>query len=158
MNRSSLAALAAFAGFALTLTLTGCGMGTSVFPDTPVASTAAKVPLGTINGNDFGGHAPIVGAHVFVLQATQAGYGAKVTSLLNSSYANSNYPTALDSTTGSPTNGWYYVTSDQSSNFSVSGDYSCAAGLPEQDGVELKSLGNSRCPIQASACQTERSR
>jgi hypothetical protein len=130
MNRSSLAALAAFAGFALTLTLTGCGMGTSVFPDTPVASTAAKVPLGTINGNDFGGHAPIVGAHVFVLQATQAGYGAKVTSLLNSSYANSNYPTALDSTTGSPTNGWYYVTSDQSSNFSVSGDYSCAAGLP----------------------------
>jgi len=131
MNRSSLAVLLTVAGLAVTLTLTGCTLGTAAFPDTPVAeSSATKVPLGTINGNDFGGHAPIVGAHIFVLQATQNGYGAKVGSLLNSSYANSTYPTMVDNVPGSPTNGWYYVMSDQSSNFSVSGDYACTAGLP----------------------------
>ena len=129
MNRSScFARVAALSLLTGAVFLTGCGAGLSSFPD--VEPTPGQVPLGTISGNDYGGHAPIVGAHVCVLQAGTGGYGAKVTSLLTSSSANSNYPTALDSITGSPTNGMYYVTTDAYSNFQLSGDYTCTAGFP----------------------------
>jgi hypothetical protein len=112
--------------------LTGCA-GNVSFPDVGGAgavSTPTLTPLGSIQGNNYGGHAPIVGAHVFVLQPTQSGYGAKVTSLLNANYNQGSYPTALDNITGSPTNGMYYVTTDTYGNFNVSGDYACTAGLP----------------------------
>jgi len=129
MNRSScFARVAALSLLAGAVYLTGCGAGLTSFPD--VEPTPAQVPLGSISGNDYGGHAPIVGAHVFLLQAGTGGYGAKVTSLLNSSANQSSYPTALDSITGSPTNGMYYVTTDAQSNFNVSGDYVCTAGDP----------------------------
>ena len=108
------------------LLLTGCAAGTA-FPD--IQATPAQVSVGTIRGNDYGGHAPIVGAHVFLLQAGTTGYGAKSTSLLSSTYSGS-YPTALDSVTGSPTNGMYYVTTDAQSFFNISGDYTCTAGDP----------------------------
>ena len=95
MNRSScFARVAALSLLTGAVFLTGCGAGLSSFPD--VEPTPGQVPLGTISGNDYGGHAPIVGAHVFVLQAGTGGYGAKVTSLLTSSSANPSYPTALD--------------------------------------------------------------
>jgi hypothetical protein len=109
------------------LTLTGCGANLA-FPDTP--PTPAQVSLGSISGNDYGGHAPIVGAHVFVLQAGTGGYNAKSTSLLTSTYSGSTYPTALDSVTGSPTNGMYYVTTSATGNFGLNGDYTCTAGDP----------------------------
>jgi hypothetical protein len=88
-----------------------------------------------IQGSDFGGHAPIVGAHLFVLQAGTGGYGSKVTSLLSANetttdYYGSVYTTALDNTTGSPTNGMYYITTDARGDFALSGDYTCTAGLP----------------------------
>jgi hypothetical protein len=131
MDRSScftrVVALSLLAGAVF---LSGCAADMS-FPDTPdLSATPAQIPLGTIKGNDYGGHAPIVGAHVFVLQAGTGGYGSKVTSLLTSSYANGAFPTALDNITGSPTNGMYYVTTDAYSNFALSGDYTCAAGFP----------------------------
>ena len=131
MDRSScftrVVALSLLAGAVF---LSGCAADMS-FPDTPdLSATPAQIPLGTIKGNDYGGHAPIVGAHVFVLQAGTGGYGSKVTSLLTSSYANGAFPTALDNITGSPTNGMYYVTTDAFSNFALSGDYTCAAGFP----------------------------
>jgi len=129
--RASIARVFALAGLTGSLLLSGCAIDGS-FPDTPTVATGnvTGTPLGTIKGNDYGGHAPIVGAHVFVLQPTQNGYGSKVTSLLTSNSANSGYPTALDSITGSPTNGMYYVTTDAYSNFQLSGDYTCTAGLP----------------------------
>ena len=107
------------------LALTGCA-GPS-FPD--VQPTPTQVSIGAIQGNDWGGHAPLVGAHIFVLQAGTGGYGAKATSLLTSSYTGS-YPTAQDGVTGSPTNGFYYVTSSSTGNFGLNGDYTCTAGDP----------------------------
>jgi len=107
------------------LALTGCA-GPS-FPD--VQPTPTQSSIGAIQGNDWGGHAPLVGAHIFVLQAGTGGYGAKATSLLSSSYTGS-YPTAQDGVTGSPTNGFYYVTSSSTGNFGLNGDYTCTAGDP----------------------------
>ena len=107
------------------LALTGCA-GPS-FPD--VQPTPTQISIGAIQGNDWGGHAPLVGAHIFLLQAGTGGYGAKATSLLSSSYTGS-YPTAQDGVTGSPTNGFYYVTSSSQGYFNLNGDYTCTAGDP----------------------------
>jgi hypothetical protein len=110
----------------LALALVGCGAD-AVFPNS--GSTPAQVSLGTIQGSDYGGHAPIVSAHVYVLQAGTGGYGAKATSLLSASYKGS-YPTALNTNTASPTYNMYYVTTDAQGYFNISGDYACTAGDP----------------------------
>ena len=109
-----------------TLALTGC-VGPS-FPN--VQSTPGQVSVGPIQGLDWGGHAPLVGARIFLLQAGTGGYGAKATSLLSSTYSGTTYPTALDGVTGSPTNGFYYVTSSAQGYFNLNGDYTCTAGDP----------------------------
>jgi len=117
---------ATLAALSVALLLAGCGGG-GLFPDSP--ATTAKVSLGTIQGSDYGGHAPIVAGHVYVLQAGTGGYGAKATSLLSASYTGS-YPTALNTNTASPTYNMYYVTTDANGYFSISGDYACTAGDP----------------------------
>ncbi len=105
------------------LALTGCVALQGVFPD-----VIPQNSVGTIRGSVFGGHAPIVGSHVFLLEATSTGYSAKAKSLLS---ANSlTYPATQDLTTGSVTNGLYYVTSDSNGAFNVTGDYSCDVGYP----------------------------
>jgi sugar lactone lactonase YvrE len=117
--------------FALTLVslaLCGCsGMDQAAIPDTP-----AQGSVGSLQGSVFGGHAPIVGSHVFLLEATWTGYAAKAKSLLSSSSTatSASYPVAQDLTTGSVTNGLYYVTSDSNGAFNVTGDYTCDAGFP----------------------------
>jgi hypothetical protein len=132
MNRSFPAIVAALTG-TLILILTGCATGVASFPD--VAPAASQVPLGTIQGSNYGGHAPIVGAHLFVLQVGTGGYGSKVSSLLSAGetttdYYGSVYTTAQDNVSGSPTNGMYYITTDSRGDFALSGDYTCTAGLP----------------------------
>jgi streptogramin lyase len=116
---------------ACAVALTGCATS-AIFPD-PGAATVQS-DLGSIRGSNYGGHAPIVGAHLFVLQAGTGGYGTASTSLLTASYPSTGpaaaYPTALDSTPGSVTQGDYYVTTDSSGSFNISGDYTCTAGLP----------------------------
>ncbi len=106
--------------------LTGCGMGNTA---TDTDRTATTSELGTIQGSNFGGHAPIVSAHIFVLEATTNGYGAVAKSLLSSSYSNSSFPTKQD-TSGGVTNGMYYVTTDVNGAFSISGDYTCDMNQP----------------------------
>jgi sugar lactone lactonase YvrE len=111
-------------------TLSGCS-STMVFPDTAV--TQANVPLGTITGSNYGGHAPIVGAHVFVLQAGTSGYGGAANSLLTAAQPNvstGGFGTTQDNTTGSLTNGMYYVTTNSKGVFNITGDYTCLPGLP----------------------------
>jgi sugar lactone lactonase YvrE len=112
---------------ALSLTLEGCSARQAAFPD-----VVAQNSVGTIRGSDFGGHAPIVGAHVFLLEGLWTGYGVRSKSLLsaNSVATSGTYPVAQDTTTGSVTNGLYYVTSDASGSFNVTGDYSCDVGFP----------------------------
>ncbi len=111
--------------------LSGCGIQAS-FPDTQVSTAATTASVGAIQGSDYGGHAPIVGAHVFLVEANPSanGYGHLVKSLLSSASANSNYPTAQDTTQGSPTNGMYYVTSDSTGQYQLTGDYTCDIGYP----------------------------
>jgi len=121
------------------LVLTGCGTNFAM-PDAASAvapATSAKSSFGAIQGSNFGGHAPIVGAHVFLLQAGTGGYNAASTSLLGpgetgaADYYGNTFPTAKDTTPGSPTNGDYYVTTDAYGNFNLAGTgYSCTPGLP----------------------------
>jgi hypothetical protein len=87
--------------------LTGCGGNFGVFPDT----TTAIAP-GAIHGSVYGGHAPVTGAHVYVLQAGEGSYGAASVSKITSGFA------------GSDANGNYVLT-DAGGNFNITGDYSC---------------------------------
>jgi hypothetical protein len=105
--------------------LVGCGIGSVPSAIEPTGPTE----LGTIQGSNFGGHAPIVGAKVFVLEATSNGYGAIAKSLLTGSSTNASFPTHLD-TSGGVTNGMYYVQTDASGGFNLAGDYTCDPGRP----------------------------
>jgi hypothetical protein len=100
--------------------LTGCGAG-SPLPASPIQVTISD----GIQGNNYGGHAPIVGAKVFLLQAGTSGYGSKSTSLLTSAAGNTD--TSIVGSTGSPA---YYVNTDSAGGFNITGDYTCTAGLP----------------------------
>lgn len=118
----------AFALATISLALCGCsGMDQAAFPATP-----SQGSVGLLQGSVFGGHAPIVGSHVFLLEATWTGYAAKAKSLLSSSSTatSGSYPVTQDLATGSVTNSLYYVTSDSSGAFNVTGDYTCDAGFP----------------------------
>jgi len=124
----------------------------------------SQTPLGTIQGSDYGGHAPLVGAHVYVLQpsvttptATSAqtasfnAYGGQATSLLSATYSNNgaNYPATIQNTSdaGIPSS-WYYLKTDLTGAFNITGDYTCTAGVP----VYLYLYGGS--PIYPSANNT----
>jgi sugar lactone lactonase YvrE len=93
----------------------------------------------------MGGQQPLIGAHVFVLEANTTGYGGagiaasslnQSKSLLQSYGSN----TTLDNTMGDPTFGDYYVTTGPGGAFSVTGDYSCT--LNSQ--VYLYSIGGTQ--------------
>jgi hypothetical protein len=103
--------------------LTGCGVGYANFPDTP-----AQVQVGAIQGSNEGGHAPLVGSHVYLLQASSSGYGTQATSILNTGSSNTGL-TKNTSDPGVPTS-WYYTTTGSDGGFSLTGDYSCTAGEP----------------------------
>jgi hypothetical protein len=101
--------------------LTGCAMGSfSTTADAP-----AQVSPGGFQGSNFGGHAPIVGAEVFLLQASTSGYGTKATSLLTSAAGGTD--TTIVGSAGTPA---YYVTTDAAGHFNITGDYTCTPGLP----------------------------
>ena len=96
------------------LALIGCG-GMASMPDT-IISTPSATP-NPIQGSVFGGHAPIVGGHVYILQAGTGGYASAATNLMTSG------------SVGSDANGPYTLTAADGS-FNVSGDYTCTTGLP----------------------------
>jgi len=122
-SRARFAALLAVAG---TVMLSGCA-GSMSFPDTPMDT---PTQLGTLQGSNFGGHAPIVGAHIFVLEGytSSSGYYQPAKSLLSASYTG-NFPTALEPA-GTAVAGDYYVTTNSQGAFGVSGDYTCDPGYP----------------------------
>jgi hypothetical protein len=114
-----LSGLTSIASLSLTLVLTGCAsfQGASF----PIVTTENS--LGSIQGSVFGGHAPIVGSHVFVLESTQAGYASKVTSLLSGA------GTTQD-TSGDATKNFNYVLTDIHGGFNLTGEYTCTVGDP----------------------------
>ena len=121
-------ALAALSLTFFLLGLGGCGgISLASFPPVPT-----QTPIGVLQGSDFGGHAPITGAHIFLFEATWNGYSAGIKSLLSSgsTATSGTYPVAQDTTTGSVTNGLYYVTSDSNGAFNITGDYTCDANWP----------------------------
>jgi hypothetical protein len=131
LNRFATTALVTFAA---SLSLTGCQMGT--FPEASV--NPEQTPLGAISGSNFGGHAPLVGSHVYVLQPNATGsgsngYGGQATSILSSTGANNgaNNPTPIlnSSDPNIPTT-WYYQKADLTGSFNITGDYTCTVGLP----------------------------
>ena len=101
----------------------------------PVVSEPGSVS--SFQGSVFGGHAPVVDAHVFLVEATWTGYSVGVKSLLSANVNQtgtygtvSTYPVTEDLTAGSPTKGFYYVTTDLNGLFNITGDYSCDKGFP----------------------------
>jgi hypothetical protein len=131
--RKVLSASLSFVVFSSALILTGCaGLGSASFPNASI--NASETPLGTINGSVFGGHAPLVGAHLYVLQVGSTAYGSQATSLLSSTstssfatHANVSDPKVPTTGTGTP---WYYELTDSTGAFNISGDYACTAGQP----------------------------
>jgi streptogramin lyase len=103
--------------------LSGCATD-AVFPN--VTATTATTSLGHIQGNNYGGHAPIVGAHIFVLQADPAatGYYKAALDLLDSDSALTVEPA------GTALAGHKYVQTNSYGDFDITGDYTCTAGYP----------------------------
>jgi hypothetical protein len=118
--------------------LAGCG-GAGVFPEsTAVTAAPDEVPVGTIKGSNYGGHAPLVGAHIYLLQTGNSGYGSVTKGLLNATYSGS-YATTQNPATGgdqfvpaadSAGNPYYYETADAYGQFNLTGDYTCTVGQP----------------------------
>jgi len=67
-----------------------------------------------------GGQQPVIGAHIYLLAANTTGYGQASVSLLTAAVlATSPLHSGVD------TSGNYYVISDNTGSFSITGDYSC---------------------------------
>lgn len=131
MKLSSYSSSSALALLLGTLTLVGCG-GALNFPDSVVSSQASGP---AVQGTIYGGHAPIVGAHVYLLQPGTGGYGTIATSILGNNGATSanGYTISTNPATGGDPyipSGWKYVTTDSTGAFSLSGAYNCASGQP----------------------------
>ena len=87
----------------------------SSMPDTIISTPSAT--SSTIQGSVFGGHAPIVGAHVYILQAGTGGYASPASNIMTSG------------SSGSDSHGNYVLT-DGSGAFNLTGDYACTTGQP----------------------------
>lgn len=118
----------------LTLALTGCSVTAVDSPTAPEAGVAFQ-------GHVFGGQQPIVGAHVYLFAAGTGGYGGPGIAASTSNASTSLLTSVPGSTTldtgGGSTNGDYYVTTNSSGAFSITGDYSCSPGAA----VYLYALG-----------------
>ena len=103
--------------------LTGCTLSTTA-PSSPEVGAGAA-----ITGRVMGGQQPLVGAHVYVLEANTTGYGGSGIAASSSNKSISLLTNVAGSTTldtnGGPTNGDYYVTSGAGGAFSITGDYTC---------------------------------
>ncbi|MES2394179.1 MAG: hypothetical protein V4555_21280, partial [Acidobacteriota bacterium] len=107
-SSSSLCALA-FAS----LLATGCG-SMATFPATSASSPTTL--LAAMQGKVHGGQGPILGAHVYLFQASQAGYGSPATSILR------------QDDTGQSDSLGAYVTTGAGGSFTITGDYGCTQG------------------------------
>lgn len=98
-----------FASLLLFFTI-GCGASAN-FGSTATDTSSAGVPL---SGHAMGGQQPITGAHVYLMTAGSTGYASASKSILTKG-------------DGSDTVG-YYVLTNASGYFSITGDYTCTPG------------------------------
>lgn len=110
------------------LAISGCG-GVVSFPDA-VSSSQVDGPPVTISV--YGGHAPIVGTHVYLLEPGTTGYGSAPKSLLGNNGATSANGYAITADVNDPyvTVGAKYVTTDSTGSVSLTGAYKCDVGSP----------------------------
>jgi hypothetical protein len=101
-------------------------------PDASVAASTDPVAGPSVQGSVYGGHAPLQGAHIYLLQPGITGYGSVATSLLGNNGATSAGGVALVSDVSDPkvTVGAKYVTTDAKGIFNLTGSYSCVVGQP----------------------------
>ena len=128
MKHSSLSSLPALALLLGTFTLVGCG-GALNIPDS-VASSSAAGPA--VSGTMYGGHAPITGAHVYLLQPSITAYGGLATSLLGNNGATSSGAYAITANASDPNVpvGAKYETTDNKGAFNFTGAFFCQVGQP----------------------------
>jgi hypothetical protein len=145
MKRVPLKHFRSFLSFSLLIAvsfgLAGC-IATTVnggasFPDTQLSTSG--VPLGSISGSNYGGHAPLVGAHVYAVEPGTSGYGSLVKGVLtaasnttaNGSWTNSGNPSdEFVPAADAAGNKFYGVQTDLTGAFNISGDYTCDPGVP----------------------------
>ena len=99
------------------LGLSGCAMTTATLPD---AGSTGTTPIGNLQGKVMGGQSPVYQAHIYLMAANTTGYNRPSISLLAAGNT-----TADTTVMGTPTNPAYYVTSDASGNWNITGDYTC---------------------------------
>jgi streptogramin lyase len=100
--------------------VTGCAMDT--VSDPVETSAPAQSSFGELHGSVFGGRQPISGAQVYLFAAGTGATGTASTSLIKAATG-----TTKNTATG-PLKGDYYVTTDSTGSFNLSGDYSCTSG------------------------------
>lgn len=110
------------------LVLAGCG-STGVMPDSVVSAVVAGP---AIQGSTYGGHAPIAGSHIYLLQPGTSGIGSPATSLLgnNGATAAGTYPLIANVNDPHVPVGAKYVLSDTSGGFNLTGAYTCTVNQP----------------------------
>jgi hypothetical protein len=109
--------------------LSGCSDSFNV-PDTVTNTQGAPIV-----GSVFGGHSPLVGAHVYLLQVGNGAIGTQATSLLGT-MSGETIPAPY--TGGTNTGGgdahvpttWHYITTDSNGTFNLTGDYLCTGTTP----------------------------
>jgi hypothetical protein len=123
----------------VSLALTGCTMGS--FPTVP-ATEQAQVVSPPLQGSVFGGHAPLVGALVYVLTPNQsANYGLS-NSLMDGDTQNASLTpsgTGNSAVSSGGSNGYHYATTDVTGAFNLTGDYACTVN----QAVYLVAVGGS---------------
>ncbi|MGC9198766.1 MAG: hypothetical protein ACP5E5_07475 [Acidobacteriaceae bacterium] len=92
-----------------------------VSASTAAITSTAQTSGPPIKGYVFGGHAPIQGAHVYLLQPGLNGYGSQATSILTSGTSDSSDPNVPS--------GAEYVTTDSTGSFNFT-SYQCTVGQP----------------------------
>ena len=115
-----------------------CLSGCRVIPDeaAPI-STRTSIPRGTL----FGGHQPIVGAHVFVYAANgTGGYGSSSTSLIQPGAGTTNDPSLGN-----------YVTTNIAGVFSYAGKVTCPTPTTQ---VYLLAMGGNSSGIQPTVANS----
>ena len=127
MSKTFYARAAAVLSLVGALGLSGCaGIGT--IPDTNM--TDEQISPAPVQGQVLGGHAPIVGAHVYLLQPGTTGIGSQATSLLTAGYNAGGYTTSTGNSDPSVQSSWNYVTTDSTGQFNITGAYTCTANQP----------------------------
>ena len=134
LKRAFLSSPSASAFLLGTLLLAGCG-GAMTMENNSAASSATptnQVAGPAVQGYVYGGHAPIQGAHVYLLQPGTSGYGSPATSILGTGTTDSpgGYTLTADSSDPNVPSGAEYVTTDSSGAFNLTGAYKCTVGQP----------------------------